>query len=125
MKNSKFKILPIIGAVALLAGCNDDLELRQIVPGEEIHFGATGSFESGSPQSRTIYGDVIDGNNGNKKIQINWVPGEDIIDIAYTEAAQKKLIAYDVLTSADHDTDPRKSTAHILAPHEREPMGLQ
>lgn len=125
MKNSKFKILPIIGAVALLAGCNDDLELRQIVPGEEIHFGATGSFESGSPQSRTIYGDVIDGNNGNKKIQINWVPGEDIIDIAYPEAAQKKLIAYDVLTSEDHDTDPSKSTAQILAPHKGEPMGLQ
>ena len=125
MKNSKIKILPIIGAVALLAGCSDDLDVRQIVPGEEIHFGATGSFESGSPQSRTIYGDVIDGNNGNKKIQINWVPGEDIIDIAYTEAAQKKLIAYDVLTSEDHTTDPSKSTAQTLAPHEGEPMGLQ
>lgn len=122
MKNSKIKILPIIGAVALLVGCSDDLDVRQIVPGEEIHFGATGSFESGNPQARTIYGGVI--NNGNK-IQINWVPNEDIIDIAYTEAAQKKLIAYDVLTSEDHKTDTSKSTAQILAPHEGEPMGLQ
>ena len=79
MKNSKIKILPIIGAVALLAGCSDDLDVRQIVPGEEIHFGATGSFESGNPQARTIYGDVVNGN----KIQINWVPNVDIIDIAY------------------------------------------
>lgn len=122
MKNSKIKILPIIGAVALLAGCSDDLDVRQIVPGEEIHFGATGSFESGNPQARTIYGGVI--NNGNK-IQINWVPGEDIIDIAYPEAAQKKLVAYDVLTSEDHTTDPSKSTAQTLAPHKGETMGLQ
>lgn len=122
MKNSKIKILPIIGAVALLAGCNDDLELRQIVPGEEIHFGATASFDNGSPQSRTIYGEVI---NDSTKIQINWVPDEDIIDIAYPEAAQKKLVAYDVLTSEDHTKDPSKSTAQILAPHKGEPMGLQ
>ena len=121
MKNSKINILPIIGAVALLAGCSDDLDVRQIVPGEEIHFGATGSFESGNPQARTIYGDVVNGN----KIQINWVPNEDIIDIAYPEAAQKKLIAYDVLTSEDHTTDPSKSTAQTLAPHKGEPMGLQ
>lgn len=121
MKNSKIKILPIIGAVALLAGCSDDLDVRQIVPGEEIHFGATGSFESGNPQARTIYGDVVNGN----KIQINWVPGEDIIDIAYPEAAQKKLIAYDVLSSKVNETDSCKSTAQILAPHEGEPMGLQ
>ena len=121
MKNSKIKILPIIGAVALLAGCSDDLDVRQIVPGEEIHFGATGSFESGNPQARTIYGDVVNGN----KIQINWVPNVDIIDIAYPEAAQKKLIAYDVLTSEDHTTDPSKSTAQTLAPHKGEPMGLQ
>lgn len=121
MKNSKIKILPIIGAVALLAGCNDDLDVRQIVPGEEIHFAATGSFESGNPQTRTIYGDVVN----DTTIQINWVPNEDIIDIAYTEAAQKKLIAYDVLTSEDHTTDKSKSTAQILAPHEGEPMGLQ
>ena len=121
MKNSKIKILPIIGAVALLAGCSDDLDVRQIVPGEEIHFAATGSFESGNPQTRTIYGDVVN----DTTIQINWVPNEDIIDIAYTEAAQKKLIAYDVLTSEDHTTDPSKSTAQTLAPHEGEPMGLQ
>lgn len=121
MKNSKIKILPIIGAVALLAGCSDDLDVRQIVPGEEIHFGVTGSFESGNPQARTIYGDVVN----DTTIQINWVPNEDIIDIAYPEAAQKKLIAYDVLTSEDHTTDPSKSTAQILAPHEGEPMGLQ
>lgn len=121
MKNSKIKILPIIGAVALLAGCSDDLDVRQIVPGEEIHFAATGSFESGNPQTRTIYGDVVN----DTTIQINWVPNEDIIDIAYTEAAQKKLIAYDVLTSEDHTSDPSKSTAQTLAPHKGEPMGLQ
>lgn len=122
MKNSKIKILPIIGAVALLAGCSDDLDVRQIVPGEEIHFAATGSFESGNPQARTIYGEVV---NDSTMQQINWVPNVDIIDIAYPEAAQKKLIAYDVLTSEDHTKDPSKSTAQILAPHKDEPMGLQ
>ena len=119
MKNSKIKILPIIGAVALLAGCSDDLDVRQIVPGEEIHFGATGSFESGNPQTRTIYGEVV---NDSTMQQINWVPNEDIIDIAYPEAAQKKLIAYNVLSSENHTT---MSTAQTLAPHEDEPMGLQ
>lgn len=119
MKNSKIKILPIIGAVALLAGCSDDLDVRQIVPGEEIHFGATASFESGNPQARTIYGEVV---NDSTMQQINWVPNEDIIDIAYPEAAQKKLIAYKVLSSENHTT---MSTAQTLAPHEDEPMGLQ
>ena len=119
MKNSKIKILPIIGAVALLAGCSDDLDVRQIVPGEEIHFAATGSFESGNPQARTIYGEVV---NDSTMQQINWVPNEDIIDIAYPEAAQKKLIAYKVLSSENHTT---MSTAQTLAPHEDEPMGLQ
>ena len=119
MKNSKINILPIIGAVALLAGCSDDLDVRQIVPGEEIHFAVTGSFESGNPQTRTIYGEVV---NDSTMQQINWVPNEDIIDIAYPEAAQKKLIAYKVLSS---ENDTTMSTAQTLAPHEDEPMGLQ
>ena len=126
VKQMKLSIVALLGAAALVAGCSDDEIVKPIVRGEGVQFGASASFEAGNDNrgSRTVYGDVIDGNDGKKKIQLNWVPGEDIIDIAYPEAAQSKLVAYDVLDE-EHKTDNTKSVANTLGVHAGQAGGLQ
>lgn len=121
VKQMKLSIVSLLGAVALMAGCTDDDLVKPIVRGEGVQFGASASFEAGNDNrgSRTVYGDVI----GNK-IQLNWVKGVDIIDIAYPEAAQSKLVAYDVLDE-EHATNPSQSVATTLGVHEGQSGGLQ
>ena len=126
VKQMKLSIVALLGAAALVAGCSDDEIVKPIVRGEGVQFGASASFEAGNDNrgSRTVYGDVIDGNDGKKKIQLNWVPNEDIIDIAYPEAAQSKLVAYDVLDE-NHTDDNTKSVANTLGVHAGQAGGLQ
>lgn len=126
VKQMKLSIVALLGAAALVAGCTDDDLVKPIVRGEGVQFGASASFEAGNDNrgSRTVYGEVINGNDGKKKIQLNWVPGEDIIDIAYPEAAQSKLVAYDVLDE-EHKTDNTKSVANTLGVHAGQAGGLQ
>lgn len=126
VKQMKLSFASLLGAVALMAGCTDDDLVKPIVRGEGVQFGASASFEAGNDNrgSRTVYGDVIDDGNGNKRIQLNWVQGEDIIDIAYPEAAQSKLVAYDVLDE-EHATDNTKSVANTLGVHAGQAGGLQ
>lgn len=126
VKQMKLSFASLLGAVALMAGCSDDEIVKPIVRGEGVQFGASASFEAGNDNrgSRTVYGDVINGNDGTKKIQLNWVPNEDIIDIAYPEAAQSKLVAYDVLDE-NHTDDKNKSVANTLGVHAGQAGGLQ
>lgn len=126
VKQMKLSIVALLGAAALVAGCSDDEIVKPIVRGEGVQFGASASFEAGNDNrgSRTVYGDVINGDDGTKKIQLNWVPNEDIIDIAYPEAAQSKLVAYDVLDE-EHKTDNTKSVANTLGVHAGQAGGLQ
>ena len=126
VKQMKLSIVALLGAAALVAGCSDDEIVKPIVRGEGVQFGASASFEAGNDNrgSRTVYGEVINGNDGTKKIQLNWVPNEDIIDIAYPEAAQSKLVAYDVLDE-EHKTDNTKSVANTLGVHAGQAGGLQ
>lgn len=126
VKQMKLSIVALLGAAALVAGCSDDEIVKPIVRGEGVQFGASASFEAGNDNrgSRTVYGDVINGSDGTKKIQLNWVPNEDIIDIAYPEAAQSKLVAYDVLDE-NHTDDKNKSVANTLGVHAGQAGGLQ
>ena len=126
VKQMKLSIVALLGAAALVAGCSDDEIVKPIVRGEGVQFGASASFEAGNDNrgSRTVYGEVINGNDGTKKIQLNWVPNEDIIDIAYPEAAQSKLVAYDVLDE-NHTDDKNKSVANTLGVHAGQSGGLQ
>ena len=126
VKQMKLSIVSLLGAVALMAGCTDDDLVKPIVRGEGVQFGASASFEAGNDNrgSRTVYGDVIVDANGNKRIQLNWERGVDIIDIAYPEAAQSKLVAYDVLDE-EHATNPSQSVATTLGVHEGQSGGLQ
>ena len=126
VKQMKLSIVALLGAAALVAGCSDDEIVKPIVRGEGVQFGASASFEAGNDNrgSRTVYGEVIDGSDGKKKIQLNWVPNEDIIDIAYPEAAQSKLVAYDVLDE-NHTDDNTKSVANTLGVHAGQAGGLQ
>lgn len=121
VKQMKLSFASLLGAVALMAGCTDDDLVKPIVRGEGVQFGASASFEAGNDNrgSRTEYGQVI----GNK-IQLNWVPNVDIIDIAYPEAAQSKLVAYDVLDE-QHTTNPSQSVATTLGVHKGQSGGLQ
>lgn len=126
VKQMKLSIVALLGAAALVAGCSDDEIVKPIVRGEGVQFGASASFEAGNDNrgSRTVYGDTISGNDGTKQIQLNWVPGEDIIDIAYPEAAQSKLVAYDVLDE-NHTDDNTMSVANTLGVHAGQAGGLQ
>lgn len=126
VKQMKLSFASLLGAVALMAGCTDDDLVKPIVRGEGVQFGASASFEAGNDNrgSRTVYGDVIVDANGNKRIQLNWERGVDIIDIAYPEAAQSKLVAYDVLDE-QHTTGGSQSVATTLGVHEGQSGGLQ
>ena len=126
VKQMKLSFASLLGAVALMAGCTDDDLVKPIVRGEGVQFGASASFEAGNDNrgSRTVYGDVIVDANGNKRIQLNWERGVDIIDIAYPEAAQSKLVAYDVLDE-EHATNPSQSVATTLGVHKGQSGGLQ
>lgn len=108
---SKF-IYALASALVLCAGCSDNEIIEKNVPrneGDEIIFKARTGFESGNPETKTIYsGETYE--EGNKIYErVDWVPNEDKIRI-YCEQAQnpangKKWADYDV--TANRGTESR------------------
>ena len=92
------KFLALMGAVLAMGACQDDeiiSPVKHALPGDEIVFGGTGVFESGdkdanpslAPGVRTVYDKVWTDANGNKFIQVKWIPGEDRMDILCPQSA--------------------------------------
>lgn len=92
------KFLALMGAALAMGACQDDeiiSPVKHALPGDEIVFGATGVFESGdkdanpnlAPGVRTVYDKVWTDANGNKFIQVKWIPGVDRMDIACPQSA--------------------------------------
>lgn len=111
------KFLALMGAVLAMGACQDDeiiSPVKHALPGDEIVFGATGIFESGDkdanpslvPGVRTVYDKVWTDANGNKFIQVKWVPGVDRMDILCPQSATAgnvKNAQYQVATTNSGD----------------------
>lgn len=92
MRNNKF----IAGALMLLlvAGCSDEIEMRQELPvsGDEVAFGAV-TEDFSEPESRTIYG-LPEGEEGKfgsySKLTISWLyDGSDQVRVYSPQASSE------------------------------------
>ena len=95
----KYINLYALAAIAMFIGtaCTDDIEPDfepiEIIPGNEIQFGASAFFENAEKKSRTIYGDV---NSGENLIEVNWVPDSDFIQIVSPHTGGADVAEYKV-----------------------------
>lgn len=106
--NRYMKLYALLSVVCLLGACHDDFgnEGVKVVPGQEIQFGATAHFEDGNSTTRTIYGDI---SSDGTKVEVNWVSGQDHIEIASPHTAGVEIAEY-VVTGSSHDDDPEFPT---------------
>lgn len=72
--------------------------------GDEIIFGARAGFEGGGAATKTIYSGEIYELNGKKFERIDWLDGQDQIQIYCTEAGGPNPSNYTINHSKDHDT---------------------
>ena len=94
---SKIAWVALLFSGLAFTACQDELgsESIKIVPGNEIQFGATAHFENGnSGSTRTEYGDI----SGNK-IEVNWVAGQDRLQIASPHTAGTEVAEYKVVNA--------------------------
>ena len=107
MKKSVF-LIGFLSSIVFITGCSED-ELINKTPvrtGDEIVFGAVGSFETrdinSNPQTKTVYGEIADG-----KQNIEWVSGTDKIMIyspqAKTESSDQAPVTEYMVTSGQND----------------------
>lgn len=71
--------------------------------GDEIIFGARAGFEGGGAATKTIYSGEIYELNGKKFERIDWLDGQDQIQIYCTEAGGPNPSNYTINHSKDHD----------------------
>ena len=112
-------VLPVF-----ITGCSDDdLDMAAsstpAVAGDEIVFAAEASYESGSAQTRTVYGDKGDGYQ-----IINWEEG-DMVRIDCAAAANAKSANYKVYSITDGSTSENEDTESTAAQLIKEGDGLQ
>ncbi len=72
--------------------------------GDEIIFGARAGFEGGGAATKTIYSGEIYELNGKKFERIDWLDGQDQIQIYCTEAGGPNPSNYTINHSKDHGT---------------------
>ena len=111
---SKIAWVALLFSGLAFTACQDELgsESIKIVPGDEIQFGATAHFENGnSGSTRTEYGDI----SGNK-IEVNWVAGQDRLQIASPHTAGTEVAEYKVInaTGGTDNVYTEESTAETL-----------
>ena len=107
MKRTEKLMLIVLSSFAVITGCSDDnfIKTTPAIPGAEIVFGASASFENGNAQTRTIYGDKGDGYQ-----IINWEPN-DHIRIVSAQAAQDKEADYKLTTITPGNTAGDKESS--------------
>lgn len=111
------KLYVLLGVVALMGACQENdlvFEGIEVIPGNEILFGATAHFENGDLSStRTEYGDIV-----NNKVEVNWVSGVDRIQIASPHTTGIDVAEYMVTGASDatlgEENGSDKSTATSL-----------
>lgn len=105
MKNI-YKIVALL-AVILFTACQDE-ELvkeneRPAQVGDEIMFGVRAGFENSNPDSRTVYTGDTYTENGVKFERVEWIVGEDMVQIYSAETANGSSAHYTV--KEDEQTD--------------------
>ena len=117
----------------LASACSEELGLDyiKVVPGQEIQFGGNAYFTSGDPQTRTEYGKVVkigtDEETGEPiyGIEVKWLDGIDMVDIACPEAVGAKRAEYKV-ASVNNTTSASDNYASVAnALHKTGDVGLQ
>ena len=101
------KLYALLAMALFVGACEDELgnsfQPIQIVPGEEIQFGAVAGFETSTKDTRTIYGDI---NSARNLIEVNWVPGVDRIQIISPHTTGAEVAEYQVTsTNADQNNN--------------------
>ena len=117
----------------LASACSEELGLDyiKVVPGQEIQFGGNAYFTSGDPQTRTEYGEVVEIGTDEETgesiygIEVKWLDGVDMVDIACPEAVGAKRAEYKVASVNDTTSasDNYASVANAL--HKTGDVGLQ
>lgn len=117
----------------LASACSEELGLDyiKVVPGQEIQFGGNAYFTSGDPQTRTEYGNVVEIGTDEETgepiygIEVKWLDGIDMVDIACPEAVGAKRAEYKVasVNDATSASDNYASVANAL--HKTGDVGLQ
>ena len=91
------KLYALLAMALFVGACEDEFgnsfQPIQIVPGEEIQFGAVAGFETSTKDTRTIYGDI---NSAGNLIEVNWVPGVDRIQIISPHTTGAEVAEYQV-----------------------------
>ena len=125
--NKYTKMFALVGATLLLGACQEDTLVPEsvVVPGNEIQFGASAHFQAGDEETRTVYGDKEVNANGTGLIEVEWLPGEDRIDIACPQAVGSTNSEYMVMenngeTNGTTADDFSSSTLTRISP-----VGLQ
>lgn len=107
------KLYALVAMALFVGSCEDELQQAfepvQIVPGEEILFGAcyrpvSADKAPADRTTRTVYGET----NGDKNwIEINWIPGRDRMQIASPQSAgaARGVAEYKVQASQDSETN--------------------
>ena len=95
------KLYALLAMALFVGACEDEFgnsfQPIQIVPGEEIQFGAVAGFETSTKDTRTIYGDIgINSDTNKKQIEVNWVPGVDRIQIISPHTTGAEVAEYQV-----------------------------
>lgn len=117
----------LVGATLLLGACQEDTLVPEsvVVPGNEIQFGASAHFQAGDEETRTVYGDKVVDANGKGSIEVEWLPGEDRIDIACPQAVGSTNSEYKVMENngETNGTTADRFSSSILT--RISPVGLQ
>ena len=108
LNGTDMKIRYIAGSLAclLMVACQDTFKETPVEPavtGDEITFGSSLT----DIQTRTVYGDKTEGEDGKFYYPVSWEDG-DQISVYCPEAAQGKIVKYKI--TPDHN-DPSRSAA--------------
>ena len=108
LNGTDMKIRYIAGSLAclLMAACQDTFKETPVEPavtGDEITFGSSLT----DVQTRTVYGDKTEGEDGKFYYPVSWEEG-DQISVYCPEAAQGKTVKYRITPDQD---DPSRSAA--------------
>ena len=96
----------LCASVFSLTGCVEE-NFEKPVPahdGDEIVFGARAGFEGAGPETKTVYSGETYELNGKKFERIDWLDGQDEIQIYCTEAGGPNPSNYTINHLQDHDT---------------------
>lgn len=106
---NKFLAMAMLLSGVVFTSCQDESEFNTVpIPvGDEVMFGASAYFENGDfdGKTRTIYGNIHEGENGKKYIALNWVKGDKIEIVCPQDASGTKQAVYIIADGVEGGID--------------------